>query len=165
MGRVIREVIPNDEIETVLDNIGLPISGINLAFSDNATVSSADGEILVALNPDHHGSTPAYMRTLRERLHTKFPDMTFYFAAADIVSEILNAGLPAPIDVQISGHDPKTYDVALKLKQRLEKIPGAVDVHLHEQIHGPDLRECGTDPRGTASASPSGTWPAPCSSR
>ncbi|MDB6138398.1 MAG: acriflavin resistance protein, partial [Verrucomicrobiaceae bacterium] len=140
VGRVIREVIPKDEIEAVLDNIGLPLSGINLAFSDNATVSSADGEILVALNQEHHGSTQKYMRTLREKLHKEFPDMGFYFAAPDIVSQILNAGIPAPIDVQVSGRDPKNYEVAKDLQRRIEKIPGAVDVHLHQLVHGPDLR-------------------------
>ncbi|MDR3402352.1 MAG: efflux RND transporter permease subunit [Chthoniobacter sp.] len=140
VGRAIRETIPAKEVQTVLDNIGLPISGINLAFSDNATVSSADGEILVSLDPEHHGSTREYMRTLREKLHAQFPDMGFYFAAPDIVSQILNAGLPAPIDVQITGRDPKNYDVAKQLQQRIAKIPGAVDVHLHQLVHGPDLR-------------------------
>ena len=140
VGRVIREVIPANEVRTVLDNIGLPVSGINLAFSDNATISSADGEILVSLDPEHHGSTQGYMRTLRAKLHHDFPDMSFYFAAPDIVSQILNAGVPAPIDLQVTGRDPKNYDVAKQLQQRLEQIPGAVDVHLHQQMHGPDLR-------------------------
>ena len=140
VGRVIRDTIPEKEVQTVLDNIGLPLSGINLAFSDNATVSSADGEILVSLDPEHHGSTPKYMRTLREKLHQQFPDMGFYFAAPDIVSQILNAGLPAPIDVQITGRDPKNYETAKELQQRIAKISGAVDVHLHQLVHGPDLR-------------------------
>jgi len=140
VGRVIREVIPANEIDTVLDNIGLPVSGINLAFSDNATISEADGEILVALNPKNHAPTAGYMRILRERLHREFPDMEFYFAAPDIVSQILNFGLPAPIDVQIAGHDPANYEIAKELEARVAKIPGAVDVHLHQRIHGPDLR-------------------------
>ncbi|MEI9892734.1 MAG: efflux RND transporter permease subunit [Chthoniobacter sp.] len=140
VGRAIRETIPDKEVQTVLDNIGLPLSGINLAFSDNATVSSADGEILVSLDPDNHGSTQRYVRDLREKLHARFPDMGFYFAAPDIVSQILNAGLPAPIDVQITGRDPKNYEVAKELQQRIAKIPGAVDVHLHQLVHGPDLR-------------------------
>ena len=106
MGREIRKIIPPAEIKTVLDNIGLPTSGINLAFSDNATISSADGEILVSMT-DKHKPTPYYMRLLRERLHQKFPDMEFYFAAPDIVSQILNFGIPAPIDVQITGRDQK----------------------------------------------------------
>jgi multidrug efflux pump subunit AcrB len=140
VGQAIRQVIPEKEVQTVLDNIGLPLSGINLAFSDNATVSSADGEILVALNPEHHGSTQKYMRTLREKLHQQFPDMSFYFAAPDIVSQILNAGLPAPIDIQISGRDPANYKVAKEIQQRVAQIRGASDVHLQQLVHGPDLR-------------------------
>src|SRR6266581_256965 len=105
VGRAIREVIPPNEIQNVLDNIGLPVSGINLAFSDSATVSSADGEILVALNPKHK-PTAQYVRILREKLHRDFPDMEFYFSAPDIVSQILNFGIPAPIDTQITGRDP-----------------------------------------------------------
>ena len=139
VGRIIREVIPAKEVRTVLDNIGLPVSGINLAFSDNATISSADGEILVALDPDHHGPTAGYVRTLREKLRSAFPDMQFYFAAPDIVSQILNFGLPAPIDVQISGRDVKDYEVSKQLQERIRKIPGAVDVHLHQVVNGPDL--------------------------
>src|SRR5947208_1489628 len=95
VGRVIREVIPPNEIQNVLDNIGLPTSGINLAFSDNSTISSADGEILVALNPNHK-PTAQYVRILREKLHHDFLDMEFYFSAPDIVSQILNFGIPSP---------------------------------------------------------------------
>ena len=98
VGRAIREVIPPNEIKTVLDNIGLPVSGINLAFSDNATVSSADGEILISLAPKHK-PVAHYMRILREKLHRDFPDMDFFFSAPDIVSQILNFGIPSPIDV------------------------------------------------------------------
>src|SRR5438094_3912472 len=112
VGRDIRSIIPAAEMKTVLDNIGLPASGINLAFSDNATISEADGEILVALDPANHKPVAGYMRTLREKLHRDFPDMDFYFAAPDIVSQILNFGLPAPIDVQVTGRDPKNYEVA-----------------------------------------------------
>ncbi len=139
VGRVIREVIPPNEIQNVLDNIGLPASGINLAFSDNATISSADGEILVALNAKHK-PTAQYMRILRERLHHDFPDMEFYFAAPDIVSQILNFGIPAPIDIQITGRDPKGYDIANEIRSRITQIPGAADVHVHQVVHGPDLR-------------------------
>ncbi len=138
--QVIRETIPAKEIHTLLDNIGLPVSGINLAFSDNATVSAADGEILVSLDQDHHGPTPKYTRQLREKLHARFPDMDFYFAAPDIVSQILNTGLPAPIDIQITGRDPKNYVLAKELQARVGRIPGAADVHLHEQVHGPEFR-------------------------
>ncbi len=140
VGRLIRETIPDDEIDTILDNIGLPVSGINLAFSDNATISEADGEILVALKPDHHHPVAGYMRTLREKLHQRFPDMEFSFSAADIVSQILNFGIPAPIDVQVTGKSPDNYRLALQIDNEISKIPGAVDVHLHQRVHGPDLR-------------------------
>jgi multidrug efflux pump subunit AcrB len=139
VGRVIREVIPPNEIQSVLDNIGLPTSGINLAFSDNSTISSADGEILVALNPNHK-PTVQYVRILREKLHHDFPDMEFYFSAPDIVSQILNFGIPSPIDIQVTGRDPKGYDIANQIKTRVAQIPGAVDAHVHQLIHGPDLR-------------------------
>jgi multidrug efflux pump subunit AcrB len=139
VGRVIREVIPPSEIGNVLDNIGLPVSGINLAFSDNATISSADGEILVALNPNHK-PTAQYTRILREKLHQNFPDMEFSFAAPDIVSQILNFGIPAPIDIQVIGQNPKGYDIANEIKGRIAQIPGAADVHVHQLVHGPDLR-------------------------
>jgi multidrug efflux pump subunit AcrB len=131
--------IPPNEIQNVLDNIGLPTSGINLAFGDSSTISSADGEILVALNPNHK-PTAQYVRILREKLHHDFPDMEFFFSAPDIVSQILNFGIPSPIDIQITGRDPKGYDIANQIKTRVAQIPGAVDVHVHQLVHGPDLR-------------------------
>ncbi len=139
VGRAIRDVIPENEIDTVLDNIGLPASGINLAFSDNATISSADGEILVAMKPKHK-PTAEYQKILREKLKKDFADMDFFFSAPDIVSQILNFGIPAPIDVQVSGRDPKNYEVAHEMMGRIAQIPGAVDVHMHQVVHGPDLR-------------------------
>ena len=139
VGRKIREVIPPNEIDNVLDNIGLPASGINLAFSDNATIGESDGEILVSLQPKHR-PTADYVRILREKLHRDFPDMDFYFSAPDIVSQILNFGIPAPIDIQVTGRDPKDYDIANDIKARVTQIPGAADVHVHQVVHGPDLR-------------------------
>src|SRR5438094_837678 len=139
VGRAIREVIPPNEIDNVLDNIGLPVSGINLAFSDNATIGEADGEILVALTPKHK-PTAQYMHILREKLHRDFPDMEFFFAAPDIVSQILNFGIPAPIDIQVTGRDPRGYEIANQIKERVAQIPGAADVHVHQVVHGPDLR-------------------------
>jgi multidrug efflux pump subunit AcrB len=139
VGRKIREVIPPNEIENVLDNIGLPVSGINLAFSDNATIGESDGEILVSLQPKHRPIAD-YVRILREKLHRDFPDMEFYFSAPDIVSQILNFGIPAPIDIQITGRDPKDYSIANDIKARVAQIPGAADVHVHQAVHGPDLR-------------------------
>ena len=136
---VIREVVPPSEIATVIDDIGTP-NGINLAFTDNSTISSADGEILVSLKPDHRGSTPAYMKTLREELARRFPDLSFYFQPADIVSQILNFGLPAPIDIQIAGYAPQNYGIAREIEARVKQIPGAVDVHLHQVTNAPELK-------------------------
>jgi multidrug efflux pump subunit AcrB len=137
---VIREVVPPSDLAMVLDNIGTP-QGINLAFSDNATISSADGEILVSLKPGHRGSTPAYLRTLREELAKRFPELTFYFQPADIVSQILNFGLPAPIDIQIAGYAEKpNYAIAREIEARVKQIPGAVDVGLHQVTNAPELR-------------------------
>jgi len=139
--KVIREVIPADELVTILDNIGLPTSGVNLAFSDSATIGAADGEILVALNPEKHGPTWDYVRTLRQRLNRELPDCVFFTQSSDIVGQILNFGLAAPIDVQIAGRDVKTnYALALELSARINRIPGAVDVHVQQVTNAPALR-------------------------
>ncbi len=137
---VIREIIPAEELVTVLDNIGLP-NGLNLAFSDSATISSADGEILVSLNQEKHGSTWNYVRQIRARLNREFPDFTFFTQPSDIVGQILNFGLPAPIDVQIAGRDRfANYKLAQELSSRIARIPGAVDVHVHQIINAPALK-------------------------
>ena len=138
---VIREVIPADELVTILDNIGLPTGGVNLAFSDSSTIGAADGEILVALHPEKHGPTWDYVRTLRKRLNREFPDCVFFTQPSDIVGQILNFGLAAPIDVQIAGRDVKTnYALALELSARIAQIPGAVDVHVQQITNAPALR-------------------------
>jgi len=136
---VIREVVPQSDIATVIDNIGTP-PYINLAFGDNSTISSADGEILVSLRPDHRGSTPAYMKTLREKLAAQFADLSFYFQPADIVSQILNFGLPAPLDIQVAGYAPQNYGIAREIEARVKEIPGAVDVGVHQITNAPELR-------------------------
>src|SRR6516225_8259560 len=136
---VIREVVPSSDIATVIDDIGTP-QFINLAFTDNSTISAADGEILVSLKPDHRGSTPAYLKTLRETLATRFPDLSFYFQPADIVSQILNFGLPAPIDIQVAGYAPQNYGIAREIEARVKQIPGAVDVGLHQITNAPELK-------------------------
>ncbi len=104
----IRRILPPEEVQLIIDNIGLPVSGINLAFSDTASISTADGDILISLNPEKHGPTREYMRLLRERLTEKFPQETFFFAAANMTTQILNFGLPAPIDIQVVGRDAVT---------------------------------------------------------
>jgi multidrug efflux pump subunit AcrB len=136
---LVRQVVPPSDLATVIDNIGK--QDFNLAFSDNATISSADGEILVSLKPDHRGSTPVYMKTLREKLAASFPELSFYFQPADIVSQILNFGLPAPIDIQVAGYaDKPNYAIARQIEARVKQIPGAVDVGLHQVTNAPELR-------------------------
>jgi multidrug efflux pump subunit AcrB len=139
----IRRIIPPAELSQILDNIGLPFGGINLAFSDSATVGSFDGEILVSLDPERHGPTQDYIRRLRHDLGRQFPDLEFFFQPADIVGQILNFGLPAPLDVQVSGplrNGPENLKVAREIERRIARIPGAVDVHLHQVVDVPEIR-------------------------
>ncbi|HEV1284208.1 MAG TPA: efflux RND transporter permease subunit, partial [Bryobacteraceae bacterium] len=139
----IRRVIPPGEIADVLDNIGLPYNGFNMAFSDSVTLGSFDGEILVSLKPGEHGPTWDYVRDLRRKLAREYPDLTFFFQPADIVGQILNFGLPAPIDIQVVGplkNAPKNYDIAQEISRRLAKIPGAADVHVHQVNDVPLMR-------------------------
>lgn len=137
---VIRRTIPTDELSLVLDNIGLPVGGVNLAFSDSSTIGPSDGEILVALNPEHHSSTWQYVKELRQRLNAQFPHVTFFFQPADIISQILNFGLPAPIDIQVVGRDLQAnYAIAEQIEARVARIPGAVDVHVHQIVDAPQL--------------------------
>ena len=135
----IRKVIPADETELIMDNIGLTPETFNYAFGDGATISSADGEVLIALNEKHHGPTQEYVKQLRTQLQKQFPDLTFFFQPADMVTQILNFGLPAPIDVQVQGYDPANYEIARRLRQRLAGVAGAVDVHMHQVVDAPDL--------------------------
>jgi len=135
----IRRLIPKDEIELVIDNIGQP-QPINLAFTDTVTIGPSDGEILVSLNPERHQPTARWMKTLRETLPRAFPGVTFFFQPADMVSQILNFGLPAPIDVQVTGfNQAATHEIALEVAARMARIPGAVDVHLHQVVNTPSL--------------------------
>ena len=139
--REIRTIIPVAELDTILDNIGLPPGGINLAFSDSATIGNGDGEILVSLNQEEHASTLAYERRIRAMLRNKFPDETIFFQAANITNQILNFGLPAPIDVQVVGRDPiGNYKIAQQLEREMSGVPGAVDVHIHQEVNYPEVR-------------------------
>lgn len=137
---VIRRVIPAKELDTILDNIGLPVGGVNLAFSDSSTIGAADGEILVSLNKQQHRPTWDYVKELRRALKAEFPDLTFFFQASDIVTQILNFGLPAPIDIQVVGRDPNNYKVAQQIDARVSQIPGVVDAHVHQVVDTPELR-------------------------
>jgi multidrug efflux pump subunit AcrB len=136
----IREVVPASELSMVLDDIGIPSGSFNLAFGDGSLTDVQDGEILVALTEKHH-PTPAYRERLRDVLHQRFPDVTFYFQASDIVNQILNFGLPAPIDIQISGRQfYQNYALAQKIRQDVAGVPGATDVHINQVVYSPELR-------------------------
>jgi multidrug efflux pump subunit AcrB len=133
----IRQVIPARDLALVVDNIGLPARSYNLAFSDGSTIGVNDGVILVSLK-EGHAPTGDYVRKLRQVLPQAFPEDTFYFQAADIVTQILNFGLPAQIDVRTVGYD-KANDlrVAQELRRRIADIPGVVDVHLQQEVNAP----------------------------
>jgi multidrug efflux pump subunit AcrB len=138
---VIRSVIPKDELATIIDDIGLPNGGTGLAFSDTATVGTLDGEILVALKREH-GATWGYVRKIRERLNRELPNCTFFTQPSDMVGQILNFGLPAPIDLQISGpprNAKQNYALIQELAARVARIRGAVDVHVHQVVNAPAL--------------------------
>ncbi len=137
---VLREEIPGNELQTILDNIGLPNSGINQSYSSNGTIGSSDVEILIALDPEHHHPTAGLIRRLREVLPQRFPGVEFFFQPADIVTQILNFGLPAPIDVQVVGTDVQSsYDIAQQIANRMRHIPGAADVHVQQLLSLPTL--------------------------
>ncbi|HUB31610.1 MAG TPA: efflux RND transporter permease subunit [Bryobacteraceae bacterium] len=139
--REIRSVIPPDEVDMIIDNIGIPNSWPAIAQGDIPTISAADGEILISLNKDKHGPTRDYEVMLRKRLRERFPDMTFFFQPANITSQILNFGLPAPIDLQVVGRNADAnYAIAQKLARRIARIPGAADVHVHQVADQPVIR-------------------------
>ncbi|HVO56174.1 MAG TPA: efflux RND transporter permease subunit [Dongiaceae bacterium] len=140
VNQTVREVIPQHELVTVLDNIGLPYSGINLSYSNSGTIGTSDAEILVQLKEDRGASTAEYIAKLRPVLAQKFPGVQFFFQPADIVTQILNFGTPAPIDVAITGTNQLgNYAVAQKLASRMRHIPGAVDVHVQQAYDSPTL--------------------------
>jgi CzcA family heavy metal efflux pump len=136
----IRSVIPAGELSVINDNIGLPNS-INLARTDSVTVGPSDGEILVALKPGH-APTAGYLKTLRDQLPKRFPNLELFTQPADIVSQILNFGLPAPIDIQISGPNGEAdanYQIARQIAAEVAAVPGAVDVHVQQNLSAPRL--------------------------
>jgi multidrug efflux pump subunit AcrB len=135
--KVVRQIIPPDELETLVDNIGFPVSGINMTYNNTGTIGSQDGEIQIGLSEDHH-PTAQYVRRLREELPARFPGATFSFLPADIISQILNFGAPAPIEVQIRG--PKldeNFAYAQSLLRGLRHIPGLVDARIQQSLSGP----------------------------
>jgi multidrug efflux pump subunit AcrB len=137
---VIREVIPKEQIGSILDNIGLPYSGINLSYSNSGTIGTIDAEVLITLSEDHRPSD-YYIEALLPRLRHDFPGVEFYVQPADVITQILNFGIPAAIDVQIIG---KSYEAnekfAGKLLEKIISIPGASDVHIHERLDNPALK-------------------------
>lgn len=136
----IRRTIPGQQLDTILDNIGLPIIGLNLAYSDSNTIGRSDGEILISLKKGH-APTDGYVRELRRKLRDEFPDCEFFFQPADMTGQILNFGLPAPIDIQITSRNTRAaLPFAREIERRVAAIPGAVDVHLHQVTDAPDLK-------------------------
>lgn len=137
--QVIRQRIPKQELSTIIDNIGVPYSGLNLSYSTSGVIGSSDAEIQVALRPDHH-ATAQYIRELRAELPQEFPGVEFFFQPADIVSQILNFGLPSPVDVQVIGTDvDHDYEIAQQIANRMRFIPGATDVHVQQMLGLPTL--------------------------
>jgi len=137
----LREEVPSGQLQTILDNIGLPNSGINQSYSSNGTIGTSDAEILIALNPENHEPTADLTRQLRDSLPREFPGVEFFFQPADIVTQILNFGLPAPIDVQVVGTDMQSsYAIAQQIANRMRHVPGTADVHVQQLLALPTLR-------------------------
>ncbi len=140
MDQEIRNTLPPREIDTILDNIGIPNAWSSLAQGDVPNIAATDGEFLISLNRERHGPVREYEVQLRQRLNEKFPDMVFFFEPANITNQILNFGLPAPIDLQVVGANAAAnYSVAQRLRQEVAAIPGAADVHIHQVYQQPQL--------------------------
>jgi multidrug efflux pump subunit AcrB len=137
----IRANLEPGELENIIDNIGLPTNPVNLAFGDSSTIGTFDGEILVALNREHHRPTQDIERNLRAVFRKQFPGETFFFQAANMTNQILNFGIPSTIDVQVIGRDMEgNYKIAQDLERRMAGVPGAVDVHIKQPVHTPELQ-------------------------
>jgi len=136
----LRQEVPPGQLQTILDNIGLPNSGINQSYSSSGTIGTGDAEILIALDPEHHPPTAGLTRHLRELLPQRFPGVEFFFQPADIVTQILNFGLPAPIDVQVIGADVgSNYSIAQQIANKMRHIPGTADVHVQQMLSLPTV--------------------------
>jgi len=136
----IRKIVPASELDTLVDNIGVPYSGINLSYSTSAPIGPGDADINISLHAEHHHPTEGYVRALRARLHDEFPSTTFSFLPSDIVSQILNFGLPSPFDVQVVGFNVAgNRDFANALLAKLRKIPGAVDLRIQQAFDYPEV--------------------------
>jgi multidrug efflux pump subunit AcrB len=137
--KAVRQIIPADELSTMVDNIGFPISGINMTYNNTGTIGTQDGEIQIKLTEEHR-PTRDYVRTLRAELPAKFPGTTFSFLPADIISQILNFGAPAPIEVQIRGPDlAANFTYAESLLRRLRHVPGLADARIQQSLNAPSF--------------------------
>ena len=137
--QVVRQTIPPEQLDNIVDNIGLPYSGINMAYQNTGTIGPEDGDALISLKEDH-APTAEYVQKLRTILPQKFPGVTFSFLPADIVSQILNFGLPAPIDLQVIGNDQKdNYAYATALLKRVRTVPGVADARIQQVVDYPQL--------------------------
>jgi multidrug efflux pump subunit AcrB len=135
----IRREIPAHELVTIIDNIGIPYSGLNLSYGNSGVVGSADADITVSLTRDHR-PTDEYVQDLRGKLGAEFPGVTFYTLPVDMTTQILNFGLPAPIDIQVVGHDQVgDHDFAEKLMQEIKYVPGTADLHIQQPFNEPRL--------------------------
>ena len=138
--KAVRQIVGNNQVDSVLANIGLPYSGMNMAVGDTATVGTMDGELLVSLK-EGHTPTAAHVADLRRELPKRFPDCQFFFQAADIVNQVLNFGQPAPIDVRVTGSDAgRTFAAAQQVAHDLAAVPGVVDSHVYQVPDVPGLR-------------------------
>jgi multidrug efflux pump subunit AcrB len=136
----VRQTIPSKELDNIVDNIGLPISGINMAYGNSGTIGPEDADILISLEPDH-GPTASYVEKLRTLLPQKFPGVKFAFLPADIITQILNFGLPAPIDLQIVGNNQAGNNAySQQLLKRIRTIPGIADLRIQQEFDHPQLR-------------------------
>jgi multidrug efflux pump subunit AcrB len=138
--KTVRAAVPAGELDNIVDNIGLPISGINMAYGNSGTIGPEDADILISLKPDHR-PTESYVETLRARLPRDFPGVKFAFLPADIVTQILNFGLPAPIDLQVIGTNQEANaDYARALLKRIRTVPGVADLRIQQEFDHPQLR-------------------------
>jgi len=138
--RAIREIIPSREIATLVDNVGMPVSGINMTYNNTGVIGSQDGDIQIKLT-EHHAPTADYVSELRRQLPERFPGVTFSFLPADIISQILNFGSPAPIDVQVIGKNLDADQAyAAKLLRDIRQIPGVADPRIQQSMANPALK-------------------------
>jgi multidrug efflux pump subunit AcrB len=139
IGEAIHKIIPADELDGIVDNIGLSVSGINMAYNNSGTIGVEDADILISLKPEH-APTADYIKTMREQLPRQFPGVSFAFLPADMVTQILNFGVPAPVDIQVVGNDlgsNRTY--ANALLTRIKQIPGVADARIQQAFQQPTL--------------------------